>query len=140
MILAEKVQALRKKNNWSQEELAEQLNISRQSVSKWESGASIPDIDKIIAMSSLFGVSTDYLLKDELEKEVPSEVEDVYEAPLTRNVSVEEADGSLGLVRRLAGRTDPFFLHQILHTHEPNHNCLCESLPGFSFSWSYLLI
>lgn len=104
MILAEKVQALRKKNNWSQEELAEQLNISRQSVSKWESGASIPDIDKIIAMSSLFGVSTDYLLKDELEKEVPSEVEDVYEAPLTRNVSVEEADGSLGLVRRLAGR------------------------------------
>lgn len=104
MILAEKVQALRKKNNWSQEELAEQLNISRQSVSKWESGASIPDIDKIIAMSSLFGVSTDYLLKDELEKEVLLEVEDVYEAPLTRNVSVEEADGSLGLVRRLAGR------------------------------------
>ena len=63
MILAEKVMALRKKNGWSQEELAEKLNISRQSVSKWESGASIPDIDKIIAMSSLFGVSTDYLLE-----------------------------------------------------------------------------
>lgn len=104
MILAEKVQALRKKNNWSQEELAEKLNISRQSVSKWESGASIPDIDKIIALSSLFGVSTDYLLKDELEKEVPAEVEDVYEAPQTRKVSVEEADSFLGLVRKLAGR------------------------------------
>lgn len=104
MILAEKVQALRKKNNWSQEELAEKLNISRQSVSKWESGASIPDIDKIIALSSLFGVSTDYLLKDELEKEVPAEVDDVYEAPQTRKVSVEEADSFLGLVRKLAGR------------------------------------
>ena len=70
MILADKVMALRKKNNWSQEELAEKLNISRQSVSKWESGASIPDIDEIIAMSGLFGVSTDYLLKDDVEKEL----------------------------------------------------------------------
>ena len=68
MILADKVMALRKKNGWSQEELAEKLNISRQSVSKWESGASLPDIDKIIALSSLFGVSTDYLLKEELER------------------------------------------------------------------------
>ena len=129
MILAEKVQALRKKNNWSQEELAEQLNISRQSVSKWESGASIPDIDKIIAMSSLFGVSTDYLLKDELEKEVPSEVEDVYEAPLTRNVSVEEADGSLGLVRRLAGRTGPLLRHKALHQPRRTDATLCVLSP-----------
>lgn len=104
MILSEKVMALRKKNNWSQEELAEKLNISRQSVSKWESGASIPDIDRIIAMSSLFGVSTDYLLKDELETEIPSETEEIYEAPKTRKVSVEEADSFLNLVRKLAGR------------------------------------
>ena len=75
MILADKVMTLRKKNGWSQEELAEKLNISRQSVSKWESGASIPDIDKIIALSGLFGVSTDYLLKDNLEKELPSETD-----------------------------------------------------------------
>nr|WP_289767510.1 helix-turn-helix transcriptional regulator [uncultured Acetatifactor sp.] len=104
MILAEKVMALRKKNNWSQEELAEKLNISRQSVSKWESGASIPDIDRIIAMSSLFGVSTDYLLKEELEQELPSETEDVYEAAKERSVSLEEANGFMGLVRKLAGR------------------------------------
>lgn len=104
MILADKVMALRKKNGWSQEELAEKLNISRQSVSKWESGASIPDIDKIIALSGLFGVSTDYLLKDDLEKELPSETDDVYEAAKERAVSLEEANSFLSLVRGLAGR------------------------------------
>lgn len=104
MILAEKVMALRKKNGWSQEELAEKLNISRQSVSKWESGASLPDIDKIIAMSGLFGVSTDYLLKEELEQEQPSETEDVYEGRQERAVSLEEANGIMGLARKLAGR------------------------------------
>ncbi|MCI9336494.1 MAG: helix-turn-helix transcriptional regulator [Lachnospiraceae bacterium] len=92
--------ALRKKNGWSQEELAEKLNISRQSVSKWESGASIPDIDKIIAMSGIFGVSTDYLLKDELETEQASETGDVYEAAEARSVSLEEANGFLSLVKR----------------------------------------
>ena len=64
MILGEKIIRLRKQREWSQEELASQLGISRQSVSKWESGASIPDLDKIIKMSSLFGVTTDYLLKE----------------------------------------------------------------------------
>lgn len=64
MILAEKIMSLRKRSGWSQEELAEQLDVSRQSVSKWESGTSIPDIEKIIKMSELFSVSTDYLLKD----------------------------------------------------------------------------
>lgn len=68
MILADKVIMLRKRNGWSQEELAERLDISRQSVSKWESGAAIPDLDKIIKLSSLFGVSTDYLLKEENEE------------------------------------------------------------------------
>ena len=68
MLLSEKIMSLRKRNGWSQEELAQQLGVSRQSVSKWESMASIPDIQKIMAMSELFGVSTDYLLKDELEE------------------------------------------------------------------------
>ncbi len=69
MILAEKITLLRKQNNWSQEDLAEELGISRQSVSKWESGTSIPDLDKIVKLSALFGVSTDYLLKDEVEED-----------------------------------------------------------------------
>ena len=67
MLLSEKIMSLRKRNGWSQEELAQQLGVSRQSVSKWESMASMPDIQKIMAMSELFGVSTDYLLRDELE-------------------------------------------------------------------------
>ena len=73
MILADKIMNLRKKCGWSQEDLADQLGISRQSVSKWESGMSIPDLEKIVKMSALFGVSTDYLLKDEIEGELPSE-------------------------------------------------------------------
>ena len=69
MILAEKIMKLRKQNGWSQEELAAKLNVTRQSVSKWESRASIPDLDKILKLSELFGVSTDYLLKDEMDME-----------------------------------------------------------------------
>ena len=64
MILAEKIALLRRQNGWSQEELANQLNVSRQAVSKWEGGMSIPDLDKILKLSALFEVSTDYLLKD----------------------------------------------------------------------------
>ena len=102
MILAEKVMTLRKKKGWSQEELAEKLNISRQSVSKWESGASIPDIDKIILISGLFGVSTDYLLKDEMETEEISEKEIQCEESDAKCVSVEEADSFMRLKRKLA--------------------------------------
>ena len=56
MILADKVIKLRKQRGWSQEELANQLNVSRQAVSKWESASSIPDIDKILKMSQIFEV------------------------------------------------------------------------------------
>ena len=65
MIFADKLITLRKKAGWSQEELAEKLNVTRQSVSKWEGAQSVPDIDKILQLSRLFGVTTDYLLKDE---------------------------------------------------------------------------
>lgn len=61
MILADKIIELRRKSGMSQEELAEKLNVSRQSVSKWESAASIPDLTRILEMSRLFGVTTDYL-------------------------------------------------------------------------------
>jgi len=67
MILAEKIVKLRKQVGWSQEELAEKMNISRQSVSKWESTNSIPDLNKIIVLAEIFDVSTDYLLKDSIE-------------------------------------------------------------------------
>lgn len=65
MKLSEKIMDLRKKNGWSQEELGERLGVSRQSISKWESEQSLPELDKILLMSKLFGVTTDYLLKEE---------------------------------------------------------------------------
>lgn len=101
MILAEKIIALRKRMNWSQEELAEKLDISRQSVSKWEVGATIPDLDKILKMSELFGVSTDYLLKDEMEESGLSGERDVSEG---RTVSVEEANAFMDLSREVCGK------------------------------------
>lgn len=64
MNFANKVCALRMRDHLSQAELAEALNVSRQTVSKWELGASYPEIDKLLALSELFQVSTDYLLKD----------------------------------------------------------------------------
>ena len=67
MILADKILELRKQNGWSQEELADKLGVSRQSVSKWEGAQSIPDMERIIALSRLFGVSTDLLVKDEID-------------------------------------------------------------------------
>lgn len=67
MILSEKIIALRNSKNMSQGDLAEQLNVSRQSVSKWETGASTPDLDKLIAMSELFQVTMDELVKDSVE-------------------------------------------------------------------------
>lgn len=97
MILAEKIMKLRKQKGWSQEELALRLNVSRQSVSKWESMTSVPDLDKIIKISELFGVSTDYLLKDDMEEEPgyePSEtfVEEEDDFKKKRPFSLEEAN------------------------------------------------
>lgn len=73
MNLADKIIEERKKNGWSQEELASKLGVSRQAVSKWESSGSIPDLQRILQMSELFGVTTDYLLKDEIEEERQNE-------------------------------------------------------------------
>lgn len=64
MKLGQKIAGLRKKSSLSQEALAEKMNVSRQAVSKWESNQSIPDIEKIVDLSELFGVTTDYLLKN----------------------------------------------------------------------------
>ena len=67
MILADKIIKLRKQFGWSQEDLAEKVNVSRQSVSKWESTNSIPDLNRVIMLAEIFDVSTDFLLKDDIE-------------------------------------------------------------------------
>ena len=99
MILADKIMQLRKKAGWSQEELAEQLGVTRQSVSKWEGAQSLPDLEKILQMSRLFGVSTDFLLKDELEAETPDLSP---ETPALRRVTLAEASAYLALRREAA--------------------------------------
>ena len=71
MTMGEKMQKLRKQKNWSQETLAEKLGVSRQAVSLWERGESMPEIDKLIPLARLFGVTADYLLDD--TQEAPSE-------------------------------------------------------------------
>lgn len=99
MILADKIIQLRKKAGWSQEELAEQLGVSRQSVSKWEGAQSVPDLNKIIAMSQLFGVSVDYLVKDEIEAEDPIHPAEDAPVPPVRRVTMDEANEFLSLRR-----------------------------------------
>lgn len=71
MTLANRIQSLRKQSGMSQEALAEKLGVTRQAVSKWESEQSVPDMENIIAISDLFDVSTDYLLKGK-EREIPA--------------------------------------------------------------------
>lgn len=63
MNMADRIQYLRKTKGLSQEELADKMGVSRQAVSKWESEQSTPDIEKIIMMSEIFEVTTDYILK-----------------------------------------------------------------------------
>ncbi|MDU2598308.1 helix-turn-helix transcriptional regulator, partial [Anaerococcus sp.] len=60
MILADKIINLRKKEGMTQEDLANEIGVSRQSVSKWEASMSMPDLDKIMKLSRIFGVSTDF--------------------------------------------------------------------------------
>ena len=97
MILADKIIELRKKNGWSQEDLAEKMDVSRQSISKWEGAQSVPDMNRILKLSEIFSVSTDFLLKDELSFDSASE-----NGPLpidrdipARAVSMEEATSFL---------------------------------------------
>ncbi len=102
MILADKIIDLRKKAGMSQEELAEKLGVSRQSVSKWESAQSTPDLNRILKMSEIFGVSTDVLLKDELDLSKPNSTQEAIEVsmpdetePPRRSVSMAEANDFL---------------------------------------------
>ena len=100
MIFADKLIRLRKKSGMSQEELAEKMNVSRQSVSKWEGAQSVPDLEKILQLGSLFGVTTDYLLKDELEDE-----EFVgKDADCCRKITLAEANEFLELRKKASWR------------------------------------
>ena len=102
MILADKIIRLRKKNGWSQEELADKMNVSRQAVSKWEGAQTIPDLEKILQLSVLFGVTTDYLLKDEIEDEELTN--DTDSNTNVKRISIEEANAYIELRKKAAWR------------------------------------
>lgn len=72
MSLGEKLTKLRKENNYTQEQLAEILGVSRQAISKWESNAAYPETDKLIKLGELYNCSMDYLLKDNAEASSPA--------------------------------------------------------------------
>lgn len=139
MILADKIIEERKKNGWSQEELASKLGVSRQAVSKWESSGSIPDLQRILQMSELFGVTTDYLLKDEIEEERLNE----YVETKTIKVSMEEANQYLDMKskgsRIVANATSLCILSPVplivLGTMTENH-----TLVGFSLVFLLILV
>ncbi len=105
MIFADKLIQLRKKNGWSQEELANQMNVTRQSVSKWESAQAIPELEKIVKLSDLFGVSIDYLLKDGVEEiELISVKSSDKEMEPLRKVTMAEASEFL-LIKENTGKS-----------------------------------
>ena len=97
MQMGDKLAELRRKQGWSQEELAERIGVSRQAVSKWESGQTLPDMDKVLLLSEVFGVTTDYLLKDSV-----SGSEDV--TPSGRLITAAEAEAFLKVKAQTAVR------------------------------------
>ncbi len=105
MILADKIIKLRKKNGWSQEELANEIGVSRQSVSKWEGAQSVPDLDKILKLGKIFGVSTDYLLKEEIE-EIPDEKKEQPADEVQQPTDQEAVTMTIGDVTDFFKRTD----------------------------------
>lgn len=143
MCLADKIVLQRKKHGWSQEELADRLEVSRQSVSKWESGLSNPELDKVIAMSLLFGVSTDYLLKEEINaseaaddpsdrKSAPmSPASETMQNPVVRVVSKEEAEQLTELSSVLSGAWRSAFCFVF------SHRSFCCFAPGCRRSESF---
>lgn len=98
MRFQDKLFQLRKKSGMTQAELAEALNVSRQAVSKWEMGTTIPDITNILSISKVFNVSIDYLINDELDtvEELlsPKEISDIIETNLVNDELNIEEDSS----------------------------------------------
>ena len=96
MIFSEKLQLLRKSKGFTQEELAEKLNVSRQAVAKWEAGQAYPDIMNLIQISDMMNVTVDYLVKDRecavaLQKREDNDVEELILFRLEANVNTYAA-------------------------------------------------
>ena len=97
MTLGEKLRSLRAEKGWDQEALAERLDVSRQAVSKWELDKTVPEVKYIVAISELFGVTTDYLLKDTAGPEAEAPLEQPPASPLRQTASELLTDRGTGL-------------------------------------------
>lgn len=97
MTLGEKLLKMRKARGWSQEELANQVGVTRQAVSRWEAGTAKPDADKIVVICDLFGVSADYLLREGYAGEQPGNQSETAQA-FRSGASVQQICGMVLLV------------------------------------------
>lgn len=126
MRFSEKLAALRRREGLSQEQLADRLSITRQSVSKWESGAVMPEVDKLIMLSDLFGVSVDYLVKDRLEAPENGTRADAPQLEARLDALSRQVQRSVGGIcgytstRRLFGL--PLLSVRIGHARQPNRD------------------
>lgn len=100
MTIGDKILSMRKARGWSQEELADRVGVTRQAISRWESNSAKPDADKIVDICDLFGVSADYLLRDQYagEGELPQQAENSSILPRTSGVSAVQILGILMII------------------------------------------
>ena len=121
MVFAEKLKLLRKQENMSQEQLAAKLGVSRQAVTKWETGAGIPDIENILSISKLFDISMDELFSNERKMNLPKDYlfESVTEYDIDES---KHYDMKFGFAKKLVfsgykGEKFVFVWHRILFLH-----------------------
>ena len=116
MKLSDKIVQLRKANGWSQEDLAEKMNVSRQAVSRWENGTALPDSNNILQLSKLFNVTADYLLNEDYtnDNDIPC-LKEAYEAVDTKKKDY----GKMSLIASIAFLIGAFaWLFQAINTME----------------------
>lgn len=118
MGFSEKLYILRSRSNLSQAALAEGLDVSRQTISKWELGSSYPEIDKLVAISNFFHVTTDYLLKDDAFSDTPSNLDRLVLEFLGSAQDMEQISNDLVEIMRdgVIDESETARMHSIIHT------------------------
>lgn len=118
MSFSEKLYILRSRSNLSQASLAEGLNVSRQTISKWELGSSYPEIDKLVAISDFFHVTTDYLLKDDVPAGTSSNLDRLVLEFLGSAQDIEQISNDLVEIMRdgVIDENEITRMHSIVHT------------------------
>lgn len=118
MSFSEKLYILRSRSNLSQASLAEGLDVSRQTISKWELGSSYPEIDKLVAISDFFHVTTDYLLKDDVPAATPSNLDRLVLEFLGSAQDMEKISNDLVEIMRdgVIDENETARMHSIVHT------------------------